>query len=668
MKKIYLLLVVLMMSALHAKAQDIGACLLGTNAEGKKCWVCVNRRSAVEILEQTFYNVEINVLSCEDMFSKVSINLLGTYSMLIRQEAGKTFRYDEVKSCEEVLIDMTLEEGDVFVRPNGEQLMVERTETDAEGIKIIHLRGNDSDTEDTWRSDIGSVKSGILQVDDIEGIIINCYQDNFTWVHDSGRTKYHYPEVNNDDLKQVSYCTEWIGSNINTDIDFSFVDDSLHIKGIYCIGGGSSSMQIIQCIIDGNNIYIDISTNENYAPKYGHWGVDQYYYDLKIPGFKPGIYSLYNLMLFGGKGIQAICGDVDYRPFVEEGKVWKVGEINVANPVYETSCLHYYYFDGDTIIGSVKCKKMMCHDVANERYPLSDGTLEATCYVGAMYEQQKKVYIFKPDEKEPLLLYDFGLEPDETEYVAAGGYSSDVCEIKGTSKEYVNNANYKGNYLAWTVFDSYREEWDENALHGWMEGVGYTVEPIYNGVTEIISPRIIKLMSCTVGDEVIYYNPDIIDGVNPPDDETKKRIDFTHIQKPRPKAPNQVAKASGEQVCGEYTMRLLDLGLGTLSENYHVTITDDSDDVVYDKIVRAADVLALNIDISEWTAPSYTITVENDDESYVGTFTPAPLTAVPSVATSKAASPIYYDLSGRRVVGTPKAGLYIVDGKKVLYK
>ncbi|MDO4995177.1 MAG: DUF3244 domain-containing protein [Bacteroidales bacterium] len=357
--------------------------------------------------------------------------------------------------------------------------------------------------------------------------------------------------------------------------------------------------------------------------------------------------------------------EATYRPIIEEGKVWKVGEIHVANPVYETSCLHYYYFDGDTIIGGVKCKKMMCHDVA--KYPLSDGTLEATCYVGAMYEQQKKVYIFKPDETEPLLLYDFGLEPSETEYVANGGYHSGVREIKVTSKEYVNNANYKGNYLAWTLFDSYREEWDENNLYGWMEGVGFIVEPIYNGVEEMISPRIMNLMSCTVGDEVIYYNPDIIDGVNPLDEETKKRIDFTHVVKPRPKAPHQKAEADGDQLNGAYTLRLLDLDLGTMSDTYHVTITDDTGNVVYQKTVRAADVLSLNINISEWAAPSYTINVENDYEQYIGTFelTPTDIEEVKSEEL-KVKTNAVYDLTGRRLTCEPKKGMYIKDGRKYL--
>ena len=613
-------------------------------------------------------SLDIVVISCSSYYLDAQVDVITTASMFIRQEAGKTFRYDETNGNEVVIMDMTLEEGDVFVRPNGETLSVEKVETDADDVKIIYLKGTDSNVEDIWRSDIGSVKSGLLQVDDISGVTIDCYQDNGYWVS-GNRNKYYYPETNNEVLKQISYYTEKIGSSGGSDLDFSFEGDSLHIKGMYSFDGDGSNYQVIQCIIEGNNIYLNFVVDKNHAPKYGHWGYDDYYYDLKIGGFKTGIYSIYNMWISGGRGIQAICGDVDYRPFIEEGKVWKVGEINTAHSIDETYCLHYYYFDGDTVIMDEPnlymigpCKKMMCHDVVNDQYPLDDGSLEATRYVGAMYEQQKKVYIIIPDETEPVLLYDFSLKPGETGYVATGGWTSDLSEIKVTSKAYVNNEDFKGNYLEWIVYDVATGEWEESSLNGWMEGIGYTIEPIHNGVENIISPRITTLMQCTVGDEVIYNNPDIIDGVNPPADETKKRIDFTHIQKPRPKAPRQ--ETDGVQLSGEYTLNLLDLDLRTMSDTYNVTITDNAGKKVYEKAVRTADVLALNIDISQWTAPTYTITVESDSEQYVGTFSPTP-TSITELTDPKVGRTdnAIYDLTGRRLTHEPARGLYIRNGR-----
>ena len=221
---------------------------------------------------------------------------------------------------------------------------------------------------------------------------------------------------------------------------------------------------------------------------------------------------------------------------------------------------------------------------------------------------------------------------------------------------------FKGRNWTIRVTSLENEYWLDNI---WMEGVGSMYTPDFDFLLPNWLMSTMTLMQCTVGDEVIYYNPDIIDGVNPPD-ETKKRIDFTHVVKPKPKAPHLEAEAEDNQLSGAYTMRLLDLDLGTMSDTYHVTITDDTGETVYDKTVRTADVLALNIDISEWTAPSYTITVENDYEQYVGTFSPTPTSiSLPPTPTQIEKDGIIYDLQGRRVT-TPTKGLYIKDGKKYL--
>ncbi|MBR3443393.1 MAG: DUF3244 domain-containing protein [Bacteroidaceae bacterium] len=174
-------------------------------------------------------------------------------------------------------------------------------------------------------------------------------------------------------------------------------------------------------------------------------------------------------------------------------------------------------------------------------------------------------------------------------------------------------------------------------------------------------------MECRVGDDVLYHNPDIIDGVNPPDEETKKRIDFTHIEKPQPTKDRKAPKES-VSLNGEFSARLLDLQLGNMSDTYDVTITDDAGEVVYQKTVRTADVLALNIDVSEWAAPSYTINVENDYEQYVGNFELTP-TGIEEVKSEelKVKNDAMYDLTGRRVT-TPTKGLYIINGKKVVMR
>ena len=59
------------------------------------------------------------------------------------------------------------------------------------------------------------------------------------------------------------------------------------------------------------------------------------------------------------KEIVALPSKDDYRPFVEEGKVWKVGNSTSISDNL-VNLVDYYYFDGDTIIDGKTCKQMMC--------------------------------------------------------------------------------------------------------------------------------------------------------------------------------------------------------------------------------------------------------------------------------------------------------------------
>ncbi|MBR4644897.1 MAG: leucine-rich repeat domain-containing protein, partial [Bacteroidaceae bacterium] len=101
-----------------------------------------------------------------------------------------------------------------------------------------------------------------------------------------------------------------------------------------------------------------------------------------------------------------------YRPFIEEGKVWKVGDYS-GNPVRR---VEYYYFDGDTIIDGKTCKQMMCQRYVSPEHPdyylisqtpsLSD--------MGAWCEEDKKVYMYDQTHKEFQLMYDFSAEANDT--------------------------------------------------------------------------------------------------------------------------------------------------------------------------------------------------------------------------------------------------------------
>ena len=80
--------------------------------------------------------------------------------------------------------------------------------------------------------------------------------------------------------------------------------------------------------------------------------------------------------------------DMTYRPFVEDGKVWKVGTIP-STPESPVQVVDYYYFDGDTIIDGKTCKQMWCQRYVNPDYADYSALTQTSSLskVGAWYER-----------------------------------------------------------------------------------------------------------------------------------------------------------------------------------------------------------------------------------------------------------------------------------------
>ena len=107
----------------------------------------------------------------------------------------------------------------------------------------------------------------------------------------------------------------------------------------------------------------------------------------------------------------------NYEPLLVEGKEWRVhsrGSIGLMTDLNE-----YYKIDGDTLVGDRTYKKVYCHEEGTiDGKPVSSKV--ALSYL--MYEDGRKVYyVVTGKDNDPKLLYDFGLNPDEsfgnTDYV-----------------------------------------------------------------------------------------------------------------------------------------------------------------------------------------------------------------------------------------------------------
>ena len=346
--------------------------------------------------------------------------------------------------------------------------------------------------------------------------------------------------------------------------------------------------------------------------------------------------------------------EVTYRPMIEDGKVWKVGTIS-GNPV---QVVDYYYFDGDTIINGKTCKQMMCQryvspDYANEYWSPKTSLSK----VGAWYEEDKKVYVCREGTQGMEMLYDFSLEPNDT--LILNDYQPDY--IVGPKQAGGLNG-FKGVYRDIMLCGQ------EIYITTWLEGVGGIDGPLRNAYPETADPMPEFLMSCTVGDEVIYLNDEYEDGATPAG-ARKNRFDFTHTTKSKPKAPRR----TGEELSlyGEYNDQQLGIHLDPLDDAYQVSIANESGQVVYEKSVNAGTIVGLSIDISAYPKGRYTVTIENSSDSFTGQFDAQTTGIIDATRLSDneqiIKNKLIYNLQGQQLSSLQK-GLNIVNGRKVCIK
>ena len=344
-----------------------------------------------------------------------------------------------------------------------------------------------------------------------------------------------------------------------------------------------------------------------------------------------------------------------YRPFVEDGKVWKVGNCDSGNPV---QWVDYYYFDGDTIVDGKTCKQMMRQRYLSPDYLLYDYYSEPSLiYVGAWYEEDKKVYEYDTTSKQFKLMYDFSLEDNGTfqkndlpyVYVVGPRKTGEINGFKGVYRD----------VLEWADEKSYK-------CAPWMEGVGVVYGPPTQNVfnVELADPAWF-LMECYVGDEVIYLIDGVEDGATPDGIARARgqRIDFTHTTKIKPKTREKSEEK--QSLYGEYNKQRLSINLDPINDTYLVSITDESGKAVYEKPINAGNIIGLNIDISAYSEGRYIVTVDNSNESFTGEFNVL-MTGIEEVKSQKSeVRGFIYNLQGRRLSSLQK-GLNIVNGRKVL--
>ena len=344
--------------------------------------------------------------------------------------------------------------------------------------------------------------------------------------------------------------------------------------------------------------------------------------------------------------------DIAYRPFVEDGKVWVIrgdGDSPYGYPM--EPWIDYCYLDGDTIIGGQTCKQMKCFTNDNPS-PL---------YIGAWYEQDKKVYFagnnieredmkvyFDGNRPQFELLYDFNLSSGDT--INIGDFMFVVKKMSG------DITGFKG------IYYDVRSN-GKNLTERWLEGVGSESWPYINHPYFHDSDVGGTLLACSVGDEVIYYNSKMDDPYVM--GSRKQRIDFTHTIKIKPQS--RTTRGAEASLYGEYNEQQLGINLNSLDDAYRVCITDEAGKAVYEKAVNAGNIVGLNINISDYAEGRYTVTVENSNESFTAQFDTQKTEIVEVRSKREEVSDCIYNFQGQRISSLRK-GLNIVNGRKVCVK
>ena len=593
-------------------------------------------------------------------YMKVNQNEDGMFvlydAMLLREENRKVYIFIPSVQKEYLVFDYSLKAGDTYEGYSLDGMgkvsyKVVSVDDYQEGPEIVRYDNNqaadrkvaqhrylkkwtvcrtdDNSIQKTWIEGVGSLNGPIANLYDIELV---SSQKNLAYVvaNDDANVNSYLSFPFYDKSHQVHGCNLPTGETDHSDrynqLTYELEGDRLHVYGkVFTNCGPNNYAYFIEKPTDDPLVHKIEFVIQEVGPIATCMALHAT--NFYVSGFDPDMN--YIMVDNQGKEHSVINKAIEpaYRPFIEEGKTWIVR-------VYSDNLSHdqwteYLYIDGDTIINGQTAKRMLC-DRVDSKY---DTTGE---YVGAWYEQDKKVYfgLNKFD-----LLYDFTLSSGDS--ICQSDYTKYVV-----NKSYGGIAGFKGAY--------YEFLYNGDVKESWFEGVGSESWPYINNSWGHVG-HTGALLACTVGDEIVYYNSEIGDlyilGAR------KQRIDFTHTIKIKPKA--RTMREAEPSLYGEYSEQQLGINLNPLDDAYVVRITDDTGKAVYEKTVNAGSIVGLNIDISTYAKGRYTVTVENSNELFTGQFETQTTGISLTPALSRREGAIY-NLQGQRINSLRK-GLNIVS-------
>ena len=364
---------------------------------------------------------------------------------LFREENRRVYKYDEKTGKDIMMYDFSLKEGDTFTyefdvdQPANCKVLKQGWLTDGPQIASSCTFTPDGTVDIEYRS----LHTWTIGRENESGE----YEEFATWVEGVGALENVFGLISNS-IRKFSYSLAYVerkdyevGYRQNEYLPFSFKRILMH--GCNLPTGEKNEEEYgkhhhLTYELEGDRLHVygDVFTQcgpYNYAyfmekptddPSvhtidfipWGAWAVEDCMSlratDFYVPGFDPDL----KYIVIDNRGEEhAVINKMAYRPFVEEGKVWKVGSTTgIRDGIVKM--VEYYYFEGDTIIDGKTCKQMMRQRYVSPNHPDYAEIMRfpLTSSAGAWYEEDKKVYAYNTSSKQFTLMYDFSLGDNET--------------------------------------------------------------------------------------------------------------------------------------------------------------------------------------------------------------------------------------------------------------
>ena len=225
--------------------------------------------------------------------------------LFYRQEDDKVYCLTEPGKQELQILDFGLKAGDAFDAADGERFTVVGTGASTDylermyGIgeekpRMLRLRSEQTGEEDVWIEGVGSTQWGIAPpcvmqgVSTFDGTPDKAQVFQAVLHKDIGILDY-LADVSEEDYKLAVYYPGAERDKEDAGLTYSFSADTLCISGVFC-PTSTFGPECVECkVTDGNVLALVyygfhvLTTNRKYRE-----------INIKIPGFKPGTYYVYN--------------------------------------------------------------------------------------------------------------------------------------------------------------------------------------------------------------------------------------------------------------------------------------------------------------------------------------------------------------------------------------